>query len=248
MRDNETCNKFVLICSIMRDNYVNMRLKLCSMLTLICRMLTYLCCMFTYFILLVGGRSMPPYDWLNNKTELTLTKNILFFESEYLSSTWMCNFDWHTVYIDIHSRYVPTDDLYEIYKELYGSVQINKTLIESCSTLALVTAWVSLTATKYHSNTSSSLSTVWNELTISFRYAEITGNAEVRLNLGIFLATYHHREPKCSLVFIVFEDITICEKKYLTMKQLSKIVIQMIMIFLMLLIHQCYEGKIIFQL
>nr|XP_022313373.1 phosphatidylinositol-glycan-specific phospholipase D-like isoform X1 [Crassostrea virginica] len=41
--------------------------------------------------------------------------------------------------------YVPTDDLYEIYKELYGSVQINKTLIESCSTLALVTAYAEIT-------------------------------------------------------------------------------------------------------
>ena len=211
--------------------------------------------MFIYFTLVVGGRSMPPYDWLNNKTELTLTKYILFLrQNKYQAHE--CVILIGTLYIDIHSRYVPTDDLYEIYKELYGSVQINKTLIESCSTLALVTAWVSLTATKYHSNTSSSLSTVWNELTISFRYAEITGNAEVRLNLGKFLSTYHHREPKlymlCSLkMFIGFYSIWryyYLWKKFLTMKQLSKIVIQMIIIFLMLLIHQCYEGKIIFQL
>ena len=52
----------------------------------------------------------------------------------------MCDFEGHTVHRYFFYRYVPTDDLYEIYKELYGSVQINKTLIESCSTLALVTA------------------------------------------------------------------------------------------------------------
>ncbi|XP_061168094.1 phosphatidylinositol-glycan-specific phospholipase D-like [Saccostrea echinata] len=46
---------------------------------------------------------------------------------------------------EIDEWYVPIDDLFEIYKEFYGSVQINKTLIESCSTLALVTAYAEIT-------------------------------------------------------------------------------------------------------
>ncbi|XP_048759093.1 phosphatidylinositol-glycan-specific phospholipase D-like isoform X2 [Ostrea edulis] len=47
--------------------------------------------------------------------------------------------------VDLDDWYIPVDDLYEIYKEFYGSVQIDKSLIESCSTLALVTAYAELT-------------------------------------------------------------------------------------------------------
>lgn len=50
-----------------------------------------------------------------------------------------------SVFDEIDEWYVPTDDLYEIYKEFYGSVQIDKSLIESCSALALVTAYAEIT-------------------------------------------------------------------------------------------------------
>lgn len=64
-------------------------------------------------------------------------KNKFFFEYEDLYFT--C-FDHHQS-VSFFCRFIPSNDLFEIYKEYYGKEMITKDTIEECTTL-LFLAWL----------------------------------------------------------------------------------------------------------